>query len=797
MNRMSFRDDDVRATHEIKNAVIIGGRAPVERKHHGVRSTVLTPRKKKKRAKTITAYNVFFRSMLEEIKSSTNEKLNLGEVMKKVGPIWSELSPKERQKYKNEAAKESRLLKLEFDEQQKKKFEEQRLARIKERQQLAKGTTGPTVKKKKKSSSEEDSSWKTCWNQHQRKGAVNRGMDYIFRLSTDKENFSYFGNDIIQCFYDVSTVTGEPIRLRCLMFLELLANRWREEMATQGWANDSDNPTCQEVIDVVTGMYCLERVSVAHNLKPGVLKAAKIFTALDYFGFDPEKETVPVEPIPDKCKECGATQQDRRRQMCNNCGKQLTLNSRFRTMSNALINSFYAYKAGIDFGTPFLSVLKHLPELRPYQGHHELSWEEYNDQCYLVTHVVFVLSNWGELALDKNMFPHEYFFIVRNLPIHLHTGDIHLVSEFLECLRIFGTKDSNDKIQEGISFLLDSQAKDGSWDSGKASDAYTAYHATMCACQAMLAHKYRGYGPGVVEAAPLLMSWHEAEVQASMAYEDRPVELRGDDVDAAIVEIQGNFLERQQRLKADLLLEEKLEEEQKKQKEAEVEKEQKQAPQQNKVAVKAKPTKPKIVPSGAVHKKTGIDLTTSSKKPKIVPSGAVHKKTGIDLTTSSKKNSLDFTKTGQLSSSASSTDEMNDKKKMKKSKRKHEEVDDEDVFEENKIDESESARKKTKKKKVKGNPNAPTEDSEVLLTLKQLGIALKKLVKSDAKEDPTATKKIKKSMKKTLKELLQVKIKSPEAFLSSDLPAVLIQLGSHTDVQIREWSAGVMNYGKE
>jgi hypothetical protein len=40
-------------------------------------------------------------------------------------------------------------------------------------------------------------------------------------------------------------------------------------------------------------------------------------------------------------------------------------------------------------------------------GPEDLSDSLYVDQCYLVTHVVFTLNNWGELMLDPNMAPHE------------------------------------------------------------------------------------------------------------------------------------------------------------------------------------------------------------------------------------------------------------------------------------------------------------------------------------------------------------------------------------------------------
>ena len=39
------------------------------------------------------------------------------------------------------------------------------------------------------------------------------------------------------------------------------------------------------------------------------------------------------------------------------------------------------------------------------------------DQAYLITHVVFTLNNWGELALEPELLPHEHLFIRENLGV--------------------------------------------------------------------------------------------------------------------------------------------------------------------------------------------------------------------------------------------------------------------------------------------------------------------------------------------------------------------------------------------
>ena len=44
------------------------------------------------------------------------------------------------------------------------------------------------------------------WSSRLRVEAVRRGLEYIYILSKDISVFNTFGNDIIQCFYDLSRV---------------------------------------------------------------------------------------------------------------------------------------------------------------------------------------------------------------------------------------------------------------------------------------------------------------------------------------------------------------------------------------------------------------------------------------------------------------------------------------------------------------------------------------------------------------------------------------------------------------
>ena len=161
------------------------------------------------------------------------------------------------------------------------------------------------------------------------------------------------------------------------------------------------------------------------------MKSVSLYTAMDYYGWDPANESVPSTKTPERCTHCGLLN-DRDKKMCFKCGKKLVMQSPYRIMSNALIHSFFAYKAGVVLGTPFINVLKHLPEFRPYKGHDMLEWEDYFDQCYMITHVIRP-EQLGRIVSGSKYVSHEYFFIIRNLPVHMYT-EIHLVINFWNVL---------------------------------------------------------------------------------------------------------------------------------------------------------------------------------------------------------------------------------------------------------------------------------------------------------------------------------------------------------------------------
>ena len=108
-------------------------------------------------------------------------------------------------------------------------------------------------------------------------------------------------------------------------------------------------------------------------------------------------------------------------------------------------------------------------------------------------------------------------FITEYLPLLQNKQDVHLVGEFVECLRIYGISENSPLIMNGVHFLIEEQNKDGSWDNHmiefNVDDAYVAYHATMVAVQAMIPSVFSGFGCMSEETEEVVSRWYNYEVR--------------------------------------------------------------------------------------------------------------------------------------------------------------------------------------------------------------------------------------------------------------------------------------------
>ena len=66
----------------------------------------------------------------------------------------------------------------------------------------------------------------------------------------------------------------------------------------------------------------------------------------------------------------------------------------------------------------------------------------FEDECYLVTHVVFTLNNWGELRLDPALLPHEVI-------------DSISISNRIESNRIESNRIESNRVKWNMKLRLD------------------------------------------------------------------------------------------------------------------------------------------------------------------------------------------------------------------------------------------------------------------------------------------------------------------------------------------------------
>ena len=100
--------------------------------------------------------------------------------------------------------------------------------------------------------------------------AIQKGLEYIYEVSKDSGVFNTFGNDIIQCFYDISRVnkdlcieeqvSPEPIRRLALDYLDVVKARWLNFLQSGYW-KAKEVPNAQEVLDAAIILYSLQCLS--------------------------------------------------------------------------------------------------------------------------------------------------------------------------------------------------------------------------------------------------------------------------------------------------------------------------------------------------------------------------------------------------------------------------------------------------------------------------------------------------------------------------------------------------------
>ncbi|HEC11770.1 MAG TPA: hypothetical protein ENI80_00710 [Acidiferrobacteraceae bacterium] len=170
----------------------------------------------------------------------------------------------------------------------------------------------------------------------------------------------------------------------------------------------------------------------------------------------------------------------------------------YSTLTDIIINVYYQDRLhkrfpkntlGIDLALSQGQLNRYLAKLATLDFAYDYTIaDKYSLQNYYVTHLIFVMSDFGRHAPIKNGLSQRleeylltHFDAVRNI-----VNDRDLLAEFIHCLKILG-HDKLPKLRGAERYLLGLQDKQGSWTSPyyQSGDAYDQFHPTWTVLTAL------------------------------------------------------------------------------------------------------------------------------------------------------------------------------------------------------------------------------------------------------------------------------------------------------------------------
>jgi len=251
--------------------------------------------------------------------------------------------------------------------------------------------------------------------------------------------------------------------------------------------------------------------SLVETLLSSVEQKLLEYDLTDVTGFDFRSTKSPQTPK-DHCSNCGMEYpKGSRKLVCDQCKHTMSTKFDYGSLTDAIVWSFVYQSMNSDItchsrggkrGTLILrDFMRFLPEARKYKDLDELGEDFWKLQCYFVTHFIYVMSDWGERRLRRELYLEEFRFLTSSLNHAVDHNDPELVGEFLHCLSILGYSledgATNQAVEglrrsftDALRFLIASEAsfdRSGRWTQ-KNSVAYARYHATWCGIVGLIPH---------------------------------------------------------------------------------------------------------------------------------------------------------------------------------------------------------------------------------------------------------------------------------------------------------------------
>ncbi|EEY66461.1 uncharacterized protein PITG_17075 [Phytophthora infestans T30-4] len=259
------------------------------------------------------------------------------------------------------------------------------------------------------------------------------------------------------------------------------------------------------------------RACIAHGLHGKVIELMKArkFSVMDFFGWHPAIEGPNVR-CSSLCAICGIRNPPEL-DMCSRCHHKLVFPSAFTKYVSTLLAAFYAEQVGIPLGASTLDVFAHTNTIRGmYKGLRPFDadgvvWDVFTDQLRMIFGFLDIMSNFGTLQLNPDLFVPEMNIIFNPAYVNqaMITNEFEVVGKFLQCMKLFGdakSKENENMIGSCERYLLFKHLPNGSWCKINGSTV-EQYKATVTCSKALLTPTFRGYGPISHEFQRLLEKW--------------------------------------------------------------------------------------------------------------------------------------------------------------------------------------------------------------------------------------------------------------------------------------------------
>jgi hypothetical protein len=312
-----------------------------------------------------------------------------------------------------------------------------------------------------------------------RKQVIVSSIAYLEKCTHEKAVFNYFGGDIIFLFRNLvqyagrnfTTYDGTKLHFKLAACLHSLINRWiaqhtntsaeieMEEIlntiealhvfAQLGINEGNTIPTPNEISHKLTSLSIVDGLTEnegkvekaaspaqatgredsrkqrdhdetfqVNRIKLQLAHAMLSFDVTDILGYDPQTPGIPMTD-PKHCSHCG-TENSKGRTNCVDCNVFLYPKRDYGSLTDAIVWTYLFEQIDLDLvcnkaRACFVDALKNLPYIRRYQRIDELGHDFFKLQCYYVTHLIYVLSDWGRHALQRSLFQEELSFFISNL----------------------------------------------------------------------------------------------------------------------------------------------------------------------------------------------------------------------------------------------------------------------------------------------------------------------------------------------------------------------------------------------